>query len=86
MADRARLTLLVPNQAMPVGSMSSARAVVLALGSALRGPIGLQGTSGDKARRHDFAYPNSYAATAPAGTPDTDPAWAIAHITVAADG
>ena len=37
-------------------------------------------------RRHEWAAPYDYAATAPAGTADSASGWAITRITVAADG
>ena len=59
------------------------RAIAVELQPILRGE---PGPSGDKARRHAWASPHSYAATAPAGTADAAAGWAITRITVAADG
>lgn len=47
---------------------------------------GQRGESGATSRRHAFAAPHSYCATAPAGTLDSAAGWSITRITVAADG
>ena len=44
------------------------------------------GGSSAAERRHEWAAPYSYAATAPAGTADSASGWTIARITVAANG
>lgn len=95
----ARLTLLKPAQLLRI-TVRAGAAATLVIGQAvslasvtllqgqpiLRGLSGPPGPSGDKARRHAWASPHSYAAVAAAGTLDADPDWALARITVAADG
>jgi hypothetical protein len=48
------------------------------------GPAGPAGIA--SARRHAFATPHSYTATAPAGTADSASGWTVTRITVAAAG
>ena len=47
---------------------------------------GRTGESGATARRHAYAAPHSYCATAVVGTLDSAAVWSITRITVAADG
>jgi len=76
-----RLTLLAPSNSLEVVPGPGDAGTLLA-----RMGVVLRGESGATSRRHAYAVPDSYAATAPAGTLDSAATWTIARITVAADG